>query len=111
MTVRGTDGVQRARPVGLMPATGAGAAIKNLRVTKDELKKIAPVIARQSIQGFLIGVMPGAGATIASFLGYAVERNIAKGADQEEFGKGSIKGLAAPETANNAACTAPSCRC
>jgi len=34
-----------------------------------------------------------------------VERNIAKGADQEEFGKGSVKGLAAPETANNAACT------
>ena len=45
------------------------------------------------------------GATIASFLGYAVERNIAKSDEQEEFGKGSIKGLAAPETANNAACT------
>jgi len=83
----------------------AGAAIKELRVTKEEVRKIAPVVGRQSIQGFLIGVMPGAGATIASFLGYAVERNIAKGADQEEFGKGSIKGLAAPETANNAACT------
>jgi len=80
-------------------------AIKDLRITKEEAKKIAPVIARQSIQGFLIGVMPSAGATIASFLGYAVERNIAKGAEQEEFGKGSIKGLAAPEAANNAACT------
>jgi putative tricarboxylic transport membrane protein len=83
----------------------ASAAIKELRVTKEEVRKIAPVVGRQSIQGFLVGVMPGAGATIASFLGYAVERNIAKGADQEEFGKGSIKGLAAPETANNAACT------
>ncbi len=79
--------------------------IKDLRITKEEAKTIAPVIARQSIQGFLIGVMPGAGATIASFLGYAVERNIAKGKEQEEFGKGSIKGLAAPEAANNAACT------
>ena len=79
--------------------------IKDLRITKHEAKQIARVIGRQSIQGFLIGVMPGAGATIASFLGYAVERNIAKGADQAEFGKGSIKGLAAPETANNAACT------
>jgi len=84
---------------------GKGAAIKDLRITRDEAKKIAPVVGRQSLQGFLIGVMPGAGATIASFLGYAVERNIAKGADQDEFGKGSIKGLAAPETANNAACT------
>ncbi|MBE9553837.1 MAG: tripartite tricarboxylate transporter permease [Proteobacteria bacterium] len=86
-------------------SSGAGEAIKDLRITRDEVKKIAPVIGRQSIQGFLIGVMPGAGATIASFLGYAVERNIAKGDEQDEFGKGSIKGLAAPETANNAACT------
>lgn len=80
-------------------------AIKNLRITKEEAKKITPVIGRQSLMGFFIGVMPGAGATIASFLGYGVERNIAKGSEREEFGKGSIKGLAAPETANNAAST------
>ncbi len=86
-------------------AGDAAGEIKDLRITRDEAKKITPVIARQSVQGFLIGVMPGAGATIASFLGYAVERNIAKGAEQDEFGKGSVKGLAAPETANNAACT------
>lgn len=79
-------------------------AIKDLRITK-EAKTIAPVVARQSLMGFFIGVMPGAGATIASFLGYGVERNIAKGSEREEFGKGSIKGLAAPETANNAAST------
>ena len=79
--------------------------INNLRITKSEAKKIAPVIGRQSLQGFLIGVMPGAGATIASFLGYAVERNIAPEEERKEFGKGSIKGLAAPESANNAACT------
>ncbi len=84
---------------------GKNEAIKDLRITRAEARAIAPVIARQSVQGFLIGVMPGAGATLASFLGYAVERNIAKGEEQEEFGKGSIKGLAAPETANNAACT------
>ena len=79
--------------------------IKNLRISKDEFKKITPVVSRQSIQGFLIGVMPGAGATIASFLGYAVERNIANNEDKKLFGKGSVKGLAAPESANNAACT------
>ena len=82
-----------------------GEEIKDLRVTAAEAKQIAPVIGRQSVQGFLIGVLPGAGATIASFLGYAVERNIAKGEDQAKFGKGSLKGLAAPESANNAACT------
>jgi putative tricarboxylic transport membrane protein len=79
--------------------------IKELRITRAEAKAIAPVIGRQSIQGFLIGVLPGAGATIASFLGYAVERNIATKEEQEQFGKGSVKGIAAPESANNAACT------
>ncbi|MEL6920658.1 MAG: tripartite tricarboxylate transporter permease [Pseudomonadota bacterium] len=90
---------KRAKPGG---ETGK---IENLRISGAEAKSIAPVIGRQSVQGFFIGVLPGAGATIASFLGYAVERNIAKGEEQAEFGKGSIKGLAAPETANNAACT------
>ena len=87
------------------PGAGKGEEIKELRITRQEAKSIAPVIGRQSIQGFFIGVLPGAGATIASFLGYAVERNIASKDEQKEFGKGSIKGLAAPETANNAACT------
>ncbi|MBT8415114.1 MAG: tripartite tricarboxylate transporter permease [Boseongicola sp.] len=93
----------------LNPARGAGQGesgkIENLRFSREEGKAMVPVIGRQSLQGFFIGVLPGAGATIASFLGYAVERNIAKGDEQAEFGKGSVKGLAAPETANNAACT------
>jgi len=84
---------------------GGSNEIKDLRITREEAKAITPVIGRQSIQGFLIGVLPGAGATIASFLGYAVERNIASKEEQEQFGKGSVKGLAAPESANNAACT------
>ena len=93
----------------LDPSRGAqrrgSGAIKDLRITRREARQIAPVVGRQSVQGFLIGVMPGAGATVASFLGYAVERNIASQEEKKEFGKGSIKGLAAPETANNAACT------
>ena len=92
----------------LNPARAAhseSGKIENLRITKQEAKSIAPVIGRQSAQGFFIGVLPGAGATIASFLGYAVERNIAPEHEKKGFGKGSIKGLAAPETANNAACT------
>lgn len=85
--------------------TEGGGEIKDLRISPAEAKSIAPVIGRQSLQGFFIGVLPGAGATIASFLGYAVERNIATKTEQDQFGKGSIKGLAAPESANNAACT------
>ncbi len=86
---------------------GAGGSneIRDMRISRQEAKTIAPVIGRQSVMGFLIGVLPGAGATIASFLGYAVERNLATKEEQAAFGKGSIKGLAAPESANNAACT------
>ncbi|MEM7194064.1 MAG: tripartite tricarboxylate transporter permease, partial [Pseudomonadota bacterium] len=95
---------------GRLPDTGKSGAepigrIDNLRITREEARSIAPVVGRQSVMGFLIGVLPGAGATIASFLGYATERNIAAKQEREQFGKGSIKGLAAPETANNAACT------
>ena len=77
--------------------------IGSLRVTGGEIKEIAPTIARSSILGFFVGVLPGAGATLASFLAYGMERNLASPEKKEEFGKGSLRGLAAPETANNAA--------
>ena len=86
-------------------AAQSHSEIKELKITKNEAKSMAPVVGRQSIMGFFIGVMPGAGATIASFLGYAIERNLAPSKERGEFGKGSVRGLAAPETANNAACT------
>lgn len=76
-----------------------------LTVTRDEAKTLAPVVGRSSVLGFFIGVLPGAGATIASFLAYGMERNLAPQRDKKTFGKGSVRGLAAPETANNAACT------
>ena len=77
----------------------------NIRMTRDEIRSIIPVISRSSILGFLIGVLPGAGATIASFLAYGTERSLAMREEKAMFGKGSLKGLAAPEAANNAACT------
>lgn len=73
----------------------------SLKITKDEMKEMSGPIGRQSLLGFIIGVLPGAGATIASFIAYITEKRIAK--KPEEFGKGSIRGLAGPETANNAA--------
>lgn len=79
--------------------------VGSLKLSKDEVKEIAPVIGRSSILGFFVGVLPGAGATIASFLAYGMERNLSKAKEKLKFGKGSIKGVAAPETANNAACS------
>ena len=77
----------------------------SIKLSKDEVKEMLPVIGRTSVLGFLVGVLPGAGATIASFLAWGFERSIANVKDKLKFGKGSIKGLTAPETANNAACT------
>src|SRR6186713_1968424 len=61
-------------------------------------------IARGTVLGFFIGVLPGAGPTVSTFLAYAVEKKVSK--HPEEFGKGAIEGVAAPESANNAAATA-----
>ena len=79
--------------------------IGSLKLTKKEVKTITPVIGRSSVLGFFVGVLPGAGATIASFLAYGMERSIASAKEKLKFGKGSIRGLAAPESANNAACS------
>ncbi|GDY24861.1 tripartite tricarboxylate transporter TctA [Agarivorans sp. Toyoura001] len=77
----------------------------SLKLTKEEVKSVAAPTLRSSFLGFFVGVLPGAGATIASFLAYGVERNLAKPEDKKQFGEGSLKGLAAPESANNAAST------
>jgi len=83
----------------------ASGNMGSLKVTRDEAKTMAPVIGRSSVLGFFIGVLPGAGATIASFLAYGMERNVAPRTEKAKFGQGSLRGLAAPETANNAACS------
>lgn len=75
----------------------------SMKITKEEFKELAPVSIRSSILGFFVGVLPGAGATIAAFLSYGMERNIAPKDKRGEFGKGSMRGVVAPESANNAA--------
>lgn len=77
----------------------------SMKLTREDKREMAPVIARSSVLGFIIGVLPGAGATIASFLAYGMEQRIAGPIKGKLFGKGSVRGLAAPETANNAACS------
>lgn len=76
---------------------------KSLKVSKKEFKLIAPSAIRSSLLGFIIGVLPGAGATLGSFMSYGMERNLAPPKEQAKFGKGSLRGLAAPEAGNNAA--------
>ena len=60
-------------------------------------------IMRGTLMGFLVGLLPGAGPTVASFLSYTVEKKVSR--NPREFGKGAIEGVAGPESANNAAAT------
>jgi len=79
------------------PQATQAVGFRDLIVTKSETKRLSKVVARSSILGFLIGVLPGAGATLASFFAYDLEKRIGDGTREA--------GVAAPEAANNAACT------
>src|SRR6516165_2359540 len=75
--------------------------ITNLMPSRQDLIDSAGAIARGTAMGSLVGILPGGGAVIASFAAYTFEKKIAK--DPSRFGRGAIQGVAAPESANNAA--------
>jgi len=83
----------------------AAEHLGSLAISRDEMKDVAPAVGRSSALGFFIGLLPGAGATIASFLAYGSEQRWANAEQKKRFGAGSLRGLAAPEAANNAAAT------
>jgi putative tricarboxylic transport membrane protein len=76
---------------------------RELWPNREEWRQSVAPIARGSVLGFLIGIIPGSAHIISSFLSYAVERRLSK--HPEEFGKGAVAGVAGPESANNAAST------
>lgn len=73
--------------------------LSRVLLTFKEIKESIGGILRSCVTGFLVGVLPGAGATIASFLAYNTEKKIA--GTKGKFGKGDLRGVAAPESANN----------
>ena len=85
------------------PPSGPGEKLPTNRLwlTVQEWKRCAVPWMRGTIVGFCSGILPGTGATLATFLSYGVEKKFAK--NPKEFGKGAIEGLAGPEAANNAA--------
>jgi putative tricarboxylic transport membrane protein len=85
------------KPAGMLPVP---KGLRNLLPTWDDMKRCRFAFLNGSVLGFLIGCLPGAGSTIASFMSYGVEKAVSK--HPEEFGQGAIEGVAAPEGANNA---------
>jgi putative tricarboxylic transport membrane protein len=97
--------------LGEILATPSADAVKNviapklreLLPTRQEWREAAMPIARGTLLGFIIGIIPGSAHIISSFLSYALERRLSR--HPEQFGKGAVAGVAGPETANNAAST------
>src|SRR6188768_4073297 len=77
------------------------AKVTGLMPTLPDLKAAAGAIGRGTVIGSLLGILPGGGAIIASFAAYTLEKRVSK--NPEKFGRGAIEGVAAPESANNAA--------
>lgn len=91
--LRGLDSVYSGTAPEAMKITG------KLWLTKEEWVRSIGPIWRGGIIGFIIGVLPGAGGTIASIMSYTTEKRLSK--NPEEFGHGAIEGVAGPEAANN----------
>jgi putative tricarboxylic transport membrane protein len=77
------------------------AKVSGLMPSRADLIKSAPAIGRGTLIGSLLGILPGGGAVIASFAAYTLEKKFSK--NPSAFGRGAIEGVAAPESANNAA--------
>ncbi|QFU90417.1 tripartite tricarboxylate transporter permease [Amycolatopsis sp. YIM 10] len=84
-------------------AAQAPATVANVWPSRKDLKQSSGAIGRGSVLGFVLGILPGGGATLSSLAAYAIEKRRAK--DPSRFGKGAVEGVAAPESANNAAAT------
>ncbi|KGF69878.1 tripartite tricarboxylate transporter TctA [Hoeflea sp. BAL378] len=88
---------------GTTKATGDASGIKlgRLMPPMSMLKQTAPTMARGTVLGFIAGVLPGAGASLGSFIAYSVEKRLVD--KHNTFGTGDPRGVAAPEAGNNAA--------
>lgn len=78
--------------------------MRDMVIRFKDIKESTPSIMRGSGIGFLLGTLPGAGSTLASLVGYGVEKQVSP--HRKKFGKGAIQGVAAAESANNAAANA-----
>jgi putative tricarboxylic transport membrane protein len=76
--------------------------VKGLWPTKQDFKDAWPAVLRGTSLGSILGVLPGGGALLASFAAYTIEKKMRMGPNEVPFGKGNIRGVAGPESANNA---------
>jgi TctA family transporter len=78
------------------------ASVSGLLPTAEDFRNMIPAILRGTALGSLLGILPGGGAVMAAFAAYTLEKKTALRPGEVPFGKGNIRGVAAPEAANNA---------
>jgi TctA family transporter len=78
------------------------ANVTGLFPTKEDFKRMAPAILRGTALGSMLGILPGGGALLSAFAAYTIEKKTKIKPGEVPFGKGNIRGVAAPEAANNA---------
>jgi TctA family transporter len=76
--------------------------VENLYPTAQDFKRMAPAVLRGTAIGAILGILPGGGALLASFSAYTIEKKTKLKPGEVPFGQGNIRGVAAPESANNA---------
>jgi len=78
------------------------ASVTGLMPTKEDFKNMIPAVLRGTALGSMLGILPGGGAVMAAFAAYTLEKKTTLRPGEVPFGKGNIRGVAAPEAANNA---------
>ncbi len=78
------------------------AKVKGLMPTKEDFKRMTPAVLRGTALGSVLGILPGGGALMSAFASYTIEKKIRLKPGEVPFGKGNIRGVAGPESANNA---------
>ncbi|CAM8664181.1 Protein of unknown function DUF112, transmembrane [Comamonadaceae bacterium] len=78
------------------------ASVSGLLPTKQDFQRMVPAVLRGTALGSLLGILPGGGAVMAAFAAYTIEKKTQLQPGEVAFGKGNIRGVAAPEAANNA---------
>lgn len=96
-----TDVLANAANLGEGTLLTKGIGGQSIRPGKGEIRKAMPSIGRGSVIGSALGILPGAGGTMASFMSYAIEKKSSR--SPERFGRGAMEGVSGPEAANSSA--------
>ena len=96
-----TEVIRSARGADDQQLIAKKVSFRSMVPTREDVRRSTPAAVRGTAIGSILGILPGTGSLIASFMSYALEKRVSK--HPEQFGKGAVEGVAGPEASNNAA--------